>query len=694
MEKVKSFFAGKWHYILVLVFGMILSAGVWAFMLQIMTGDDYAFHVTRLQSASKAWSNGQIVPQVDPDELGGFGYAYNLFYGPLITYVVAGLQAIFQHWPVAINLALVLCLIGSGLVMCYVMTKISKNKVIAVLSAVFLMSAPYALNNLYSRMALGEVVAFVAAPILLLGLWQLLKKEAHAARSIALAAALLVLSHSLSAMLMAITAALFVLFNIRKVLSWENVWRMVLGVVVALGLTAFFTLPMFEAKIAGNYGVFDEGYADVYFGANPRSMNDHRLRPRQLVVMDLNGKTNDDGLGGEFGVTLGVVAIIGLLGFWFVRKRIEDDQRRFVTSLYIIAVLAILVALPVVNWYYAPGILWQMQFPWRTLMVSTLLLAVVSAYTMYGLIKGAAQEKQKVAAVVMGMLAIYMVMPLILPREDRHLNGVEDVKEDPVTIGWEAEYAPMQVLCSPEVEEDVKQGFACSLGRIRERLEERGTELRVVSGEVETKDAVKDGLRMSFVVESEGEGGEVELPLIWYPGYKAEMDGESLEVRASDEYGMVMVTVPEGKSGEVKVYYGMSTMTAIGLLISVTTAGLAVVWLVISGVRDRAVNKRLQKEDAEMEELMVSMREAVEASEAEEGMRQAFEQGQEDAEMEEKLAASEKEEVVAEPKPKRRGRPKKVKNEEVSEKKSNEMESESKVRTTKIRTKTLTKEDE
>lgn len=258
---------------------------------------------------------------------------------------------------------------------------------------------------------------------------------------------------------------------------------MVLGVVVALGLSAFFTLPLFEAKMVGTYGVFDEGYADIYFGANPRSMNDHRLWPQQLVVMDLNGKTNDDGLGGEFGVTLGVVAIIGLMGFWFVRKQIEDkDQRRFVTSLYVIAVLAMLLALPVVNWYYMPGILWQMQFPWRALMVTTLLLAVVSAYTLYELVRGSARERQKVAAVAMGMLAIYIVMPLILPREDRHIAGVEEVKKDPVTIGWEAEYAPMQILCSPEVEEDVKQGYACSLSRVREKLKERGKKLKVVSG--------------------------------------------------------------------------------------------------------------------------------------------------------------------------------------------------------------------
>ncbi len=136
---------------LVIIFGMILSVGVWAEPTRVMTGDDYAFHVTRLMSASKGWANGQILPQVDPDTLGGFGYAYNLFYGPLLTYLAAGLQVLIGAWPIAINIVLVLCLVGSGLTMCYAMTKISKNQVLAVLVSVFYMAAPYVLNNLYSR---------------------------------------------------------------------------------------------------------------------------------------------------------------------------------------------------------------------------------------------------------------------------------------------------------------------------------------------------------------------------------------------------------------------------------------------------------------------------------------------------------------------------------------------------------------
>lgn len=607
-KRLLKWFEHRWQYFVVLIFGLILSVGVWSFIHQVMTGDDYAFHVTRLQSALAGWQNGQIVPQVDPNALNGFGYAYNLFYGPLVTYIAGGLQLLLNFWPVVINLILILCLIGSGLAMCYTMTKVSKNQHLAALTAVFYMAAPYTLNNLYSRMALGEVVAFVAAPILLLGLYQLLVHDKHAARSIAVSAALLLLSHSLSAMLFAVMAAVFVLINWRKTINWDNIWRMILGVTVALGLTAFFTLPLVEAKMTNIYGVFDSGYSDVYFGANARSMNDHRLWPQQLIVTNFDA-VNAEGLSGEFGVTLGIVALIGLVGFWFVRQRIEDDnERRFVTSLYIIAVLAILVALPIVNWYHLPGIFWQMQFPWRTLMISTLALAVVSGYTIYLLIRNISNERQKVAVVAIGMLAIYVVTPLIMPRAERHLDDIAKVKQDPVVVGWEAEYAPMQLLCSPDDEKDVAQGYACSLSRVRERLAERGSGLRVMSGGMAVMEATKDGLRMTLKVDNSSDMESlIELPMIYYPGYKATLDGHELNVSYSAEYGLVTVTVPAKTKGEIKVYYGMSFATQLGAMVSVVTVILGGIWLVISAVNEH----RARRKESEMMKVFAEMREAV-----------------------------------------------------------------------------------
>ncbi len=606
-RKILEGLGRKWHYILVMVFGVILSVGLWGYLVQFTQGDDFAFHITRMQGASHAWSNGQILPQVDPDALGGFGYAYNIFYGPLVTYVAAGLKVIVGAWPVAVNLTLILLLMGSGILMCYAMMKISGKKGLAALIAIIYMAAPYHLTDLYSRMAIGEVAALCFAPILLLGLYQLINQESHATRSLAVAAALLVLTHSLSALLFAAMAAVFVLLNIRKICNLKSIWRMVLAVIVALGLTAFFILPLIEVQRVGIYGVMDAGYLEKYFGANGQSMNDHRLWPSSLLLTD--------SYIGALDLAMGVVAIVGLIGFWFVRRKIENDnERRLVTSLYVIAILALLVVMPILDWHMMPLFLRQMQFPWRLMEIFTFAMSVVSGYVLYTLIQGLAEEKQKVLVVIMGLVAIYPMVGIIIPKEERNAmeSGVFVEKATSGSVGWQAEYAPMQLLCDPENEEDLEKGYACSLAKIDQILETRGMKLRIVDGQAKLGAMEKDGLRVSFEVENADLVTKVELPLIYYPGYAAEMAGEKLEVEPSEKYGMVEVVIPAGKSGKVEVKYGLSRPTLIGMIVSGATAGLGLIWVVISGI----VEKRRAEKQKEMEKLMDSVREVMEQSEA------------------------------------------------------------------------------
>lgn len=605
-ERWNRFWGGKWQYFVVLAFGLILSVGVWGFLDRTMTGDDYAFHVTRLQSVSKGWANGQIVPQVDPDALNGFGYAYNIFYGPLLGYLAAGLQALISNWAIVINIVLVICLVVSGLWMCYVIQRISGNRVLAALIGVIYMVAPYHLTDLYSRMALGEVAALMVAPVVILGLYQLTTHEKHAARSLAVGAALLILTHSLSAVLIAVMSGIYVILNFRRIFNWESIWRMVLAVVVALGLTAFFWLPLVEVKMVGIYGVFNEGYLTEYFGANGQSLNDHRVGPEKLLVTD--------SYSGACDLAVGIIALVGLIGFLLVRKRIENkDQRRFVTSLYIIAILAIVGMSSVINWHYVPQMLKQIQFPWRMMEIFTIAMSVVSGYTIFGLMKGLAEEKQRILVVVAGVIALYPMIPTFMPREEKHL-AVGDTTWSEVgsaSLGWQAEYAPMPLLCSPDNAEEVAQGYACSLTKIEDVLDERGSTIEVVSGRPRVSKVHKDGLNLEFDVTNTGGEAIVELPMIYYPGYEAKYNDEMIKVSYSERLGLVTVTIPSGTKGRVVVSYGLSSATKIGVMISVVTTVLGLVWVVISGIRDA----RARKKQNEVDRLMDSVRQVMEENE-------------------------------------------------------------------------------
>lgn len=603
--KVRDFFTGKWHYLLVLLFGVIISVGIWGFIDRTLVGDDYTFHVVRLQPASHAWSNGQIMPQVDPDALGGFGYAYNLFYGPILTYLAAGLQVLVSNWNIVINLVLIICLVGSGLTMCYAMMRISKNKVLAAMVAILYMAAPYHLTDVYSRVALGEVAAFVVAPFLLLGLFQLTNGNKHAVRNLAISAAFLILTHSLSTLLFALMAVAYVILNIDKIFNVKTIWRAILAVMVALGLSAFFVLPLAETKLEGaDYGIFNEEYAETYFGANSKGMNDHRLWVGSMLLTDSYTSSSN--------VAIGMVALIGLLGYWFVRKRIFPvEERRFVTTLYLIGVLALLFTTPLIDWRFMPDILLKMQFPWRFLQIATLVLSVVSGYTIVLVLQNFAVDQQKVCVVIAGMLALCPVMDLFLPNEVKHLE-VEDQRWSEIRngyVGWEAEYAPSQLLCSTTNEKELAEGYICSLSKVDKLLAERGTNAKVISGKAKLSKVRKDGLRMSFMVSSNSqEEVKVELPLIYYPGYEAQMNEEKLEIEASDKLGLVTVIIPSEMSGEVEVKYGLTTASELGMFITAGTVGISLAWIVIEAIYDAYRRKK----DMEIARIMDSVREVME----------------------------------------------------------------------------------
>lgn len=619
--KIGRFLATKWHYFVVFAFGFVLCMGLWGHLGQFLLGDDAYFHIARLESASKAWSNGQIVPQVDPDALNGFGYAYNLFYGPAITYLTAGLKVLVGGWPIAINLALIICLILSGILMCRTMMKISNNPVLSALVAIFYMAAPYHLTDLYSRVAVGEVAALTVAPILVLGLYQLTNNESHAARNIAISAAFLILSHSLSAVLFALMAAVYIILNIDRVFNFRAIWRMVLGVLVALGLTAFFSLPLIDAKVNGNYGVFDEKYSEVFFGANVSSVNDHRAAPFETMLTTDYTKWPS--------LSIGLVALVGVIGFWLVWRRIpEKRERRFVISMYIIALLAFFMMSFAVDWNYLPKILLSIQFPWRFMMIFITAMSIVSGYVVRELTRGLTEPGAKVAVVVAGVLAVAPVISL-LERTDNYVY--EDQVEFAITsgaLGWQAEYVGVEMLCDPEDWHDQSKGYACSLDRIPKLLKKRGNK-PIADRNLKITNYHKDGLKVDFDVDTieeitreyydEDEQTKVaeeevshelsvELPMVYYPGYKATLDGTEVQVKSSEKYGLVEVELPENAHGEVKVWFGLSRPTLIGLLISVGTAILGIVWMIISGIFK--LGKKKQNADAET--LMASMRTAME----------------------------------------------------------------------------------
>lgn len=573
----RRFVAEKWHYLVVIVLGLVLTATLWGGVDRVPFGDDWAFHEVRLTGAAHGWQDGQILPQVDPAALGGFGYAYNIFYGPLLTYVAAILRIFVMSWPVTVNLVLTLCLMVAGVLMCYVVDKISQKKLLAALAGILYMAAPYFLLNLYQRVALGELGAMTIAPLLILGLYQLVNQEAGAVRNLVIAAAVMILTHSLSTMLFALMAVGYVLLNLKKIWNLQTVKQMLLAGVTILGVTAFFWLPMMEAKMTGYYGIFDAEYNDYHMGVTAEIIN--RRRPSMGQLVGVNYDLSLESGSTERNVSLGVMAVLAVVLFPMVRRRIGPPrERKMVTTLYVLGIGATLLASSVVDWNFMPGVLYMVQFSWRFLGVACLALSIVGAYVAYDLVRNIKVWPEEVLTVVLGFVMILPVSGIYQYRDERRMEPgyMPEVIVANGSAGWQVEYVPMATLCvdglgTEDVAEDCDQRY------VQERLDARGRKIEVLEGDAKISDVIQNGTHWEFDVRSDNEV-KVEIPMIYYPGYEAKMDGEKLEVKPSDRLGLVEIAVPAGAEvRRVSVRYGMSGATKLGIGIScVTLAGWGV----------------------------------------------------------------------------------------------------------------------
>ena len=96
---MKKFFEllkeNKWmHYSIIVIVGIILSIPLKN--IEIRETHDGFFHLLRLLGTYNTISIGQIPPIIVPDFCSGMGYAINLFYPQLVTYI----PLLFKFEPV------------------------------------------------------------------------------------------------------------------------------------------------------------------------------------------------------------------------------------------------------------------------------------------------------------------------------------------------------------------------------------------------------------------------------------------------------------------------------------------------------------------------------------------------------------------------------------------------------------------
>lgn len=136
--------------------------------------DDGVQHIARAFGTLDSIEEQGIFPNVISDFTNGFGYSWNLFYGPLSTYGIILMNFICKNFVTAYKIFSFMCFIFSGIFMYKFVMSVTKNSNTSLLAAVVYLTFPYHLTDWYVRNALGEFMSFMFVPLVFLGLYQLL----------------------------------------------------------------------------------------------------------------------------------------------------------------------------------------------------------------------------------------------------------------------------------------------------------------------------------------------------------------------------------------------------------------------------------------------------------------------------------------------------------------------------------------
>ena len=530
-------------------------------------------HLSRNYNTIQGLKNGQFPPEIVSNFCNGFGYSWNLFYPPLSTYVAAIFRLIVPTYVGAMKLSIVVAFLVSGIAMFQFVRKVTKNSNIGLISAILYMTANYLITDVYERMAMGEVFAYMFLPILFHGLYNIFYDKGKRNYLLAIGACGILLSHNISTLMVVGISILFVLFNGKKLIQKETrkqIWKhLVINAIFIILIVLFFYVPFMEQQMATEYVAMQEGGM-----ATKEFVSSHALYLYQLVFGKFengNSYALDQGIDNEMFLSIGFPILVPLLFTPVVIKKISQEKRPLYWFVLILGILTSLMATTIFPWSKMPNIILLIQFPWRMLMLSTFLLSIIAGINIGKCIENLTMEKLLVVVLVVLMYSgqyISYVTQFDINFDESYLGKTEKIEELAGGNKYCSSFEYLPVKAKTEYTKNREDGVI------------------IISGNAKIESEKKENNDMTFEVKEVQEETKLELPYIYYLGYQITFKGETIEYEES-EHGFIQISIPKEQEGKVKISYKGTVLSKIATTISIIGA----IGLVIYIFREEKVKK-------------------------------------------------------------------------------------------------------
>ncbi len=542
-------------------------------------GGDSPFLLQRVQQLESALRDGHFPVRWMPDANYGYGYPFFNYYAPLSIYIAVVFRFLGFSIVRSIELAQVTGFLIAAWGMFLLARRWLKSDWAGFLAAVAYTVAPFHLVNIYVRGdSLAEFWAMAWYPWIFLALDQLLENQGSRfpfgrVAAFALAYSALILSHNISAL---IFSPFLLLYLFLRVGAWlyspekleqvqlhqsrrKIVWAILLAILLALALSAWFFLPALAEEDLAQLGPITSGY--FHYSNHFRGLD--LIQDALIFDYSVGG-----GRAFRVGLVQAICTFLGLLVLIVATYRrwpLSQAATPFILISFAVATFMIM-PLSRILWDHLP-LLSFTQFPWRFLSVQAFAAALATA----------ALALLPVRRLLVPVAAIILIVTsLIGLRTDHLLLADQDITPRRLAeYEWftgnigstvSAEYLPSTVQPRPYSSSWLTEG--------------KREDLRALEGDLLYAQPLEWRTSSQIWQVTTAElGATLILPTLYWPGWQAAVDGQRVEIQPAPGSGLIAIDLPPGEH-VVELHLGKTPVRWLAEIISLM-ALLAIIVLVI-----------------------------------------------------------------------------------------------------------------
>ena len=544
--------------------------------------DDGIQHVCRLIGTYQTIKSGEMLPMIMSNLCNNFGYSWNIFYSPLTAYAPLIFKIFNFTFTNCLKIFMFAVTLLSGITMYTFMMNVTKNKNVSLLSSILYVLAPYRITDMYIRIAVAELASFVFIPIIFDDLYSVLKEEKLSFKLI-WGTVGLILTHTVITMYTAIICLLYLVFNIKKLKSIKVIRILVISLVCILLITSFYWVGLLQHHNATSYEVFVPGRMEV-----GNKLEYYKTEFYQLFY------TNKDQ---TMIYAIGLVTVLGLVLTPIAWKNVEKDYKGTYVLFLIFGIILTIMTLTFFPFEKLPSIFKMIQFTFRLYEFTAFFFAFVAGIN-YGIII----KKFKISdVIVLAVISTLLLIPYkskleyeLSTNEDRLIEGVR-VTENTGRV--HAGMASMEYLPS--------KAFKV----LNTYIANRKDEPIIMSGEAEILNYNKNGTNLEFELanmkskkEADNQNNKteaeltIELPYIYYLGYRVYANGGEIEYAESDN-GFVQIKINPAlyeQNVKINVRYTGTNEMIVASAISIISAMIIVISEIILNMKNLKLKRGIK----------------------------------------------------------------------------------------------------